>query len=329
MPLRVLNDLHLGVNRSAGTTAASKLALKQDMLVQFKALLPTSDLMILGDLFDSYEVPLADMLDVFNVLREWCAKGYDLYLVPGNHDLSKTSTTLSSFQFLCALMATFSNTKVIDKPAMTPYGYVIPHLPNQTVFDLALANVPECDFLFLHCNYNNFFATQSDHSLNLSKEQATECKAKCIIIAHEHNTKVEGKVVLPGCQIASSVSDWQSARGKSYLEIGATSYNLVAHRARDTDYGEVDWRQLDDTTYPFMRIIGTAKTTEAAIVVNAIAKFRAKSTAFVISNAVQIESDEALGGFSEALESAQGFDVWNALSVVLSEPEMAILKELT
>jgi DNA repair exonuclease SbcCD nuclease subunit len=130
MPLRIINDLHLGVQRSAGTTPTSRLALRHKMLNQFMELLPNSDLMILGDLFDSYEIPASDILDVYQALKLWRIKGYKLYMVPGNHDLSKTSTTLSSFQFLCAVLESYSNVQIVDKPAMTPYGYVIPHLPN-------------------------------------------------------------------------------------------------------------------------------------------------------------------------------------------------------
>lgn len=325
MPLRVLHDLHLGVNRSSGTTAASKIALKQEMLRQFKSLLPSSDLMILGDLFDTYEVPLSDLLDVFHTLKEWSEKGYKLYLVPGNHDLSRTSTTLSSFKFLCALLPT---AVVLDKPAMTPYGYVIPHLPNQTLFDEAVAQVPECEFLFLHCNYNNFFATQSDHSLNLSKEQAQQCKANQIVIAHEHNARTEGKVTLPGCQIASSISDWVNATAKYYVTVDGPALVTEEHTIRLTEYAEIDWKELEVTGHKFVRVTGTAKVSEAALVVNTIAKFRAKSPALVLSNAVQMESNEVLGGFGEALETVQGFDVWKALELTLGVEDMTTLKGL-
>jgi hypothetical protein len=325
MALRVLNDLHLGVQRSAGTTPTSRLALRAKMLAQFVELLPDSDLMILGDLFDSYEVPPADILDVYLALRKWLQKGYRLYMVPGNHDLSKVSTTLSSFQFLCELL---DGVVVIDKPAMTPYGYVIPHLPNQALFDEALVQVPECDFLFLHCNYNNFFATQSDHSLNLSKEQAEESKAKHIVIAHEHNARTVGKVTLPGCQIASSVSDWINATAKYYVTIAGKAIQTDECLMKATEYIELDWRALEVTGHSFVRVIGEAKVSEAALVVNTIAKFRAKSPALVVSNAVKMESNEALDGFDEALETVQGFDVWNALEATLAPDEMTILRGL-
>lgn len=340
MTLRVLNDTHFGVNRTAGTTLASKDALRGLMLSRLIALLPDSDLMILGDLFDGYQVPNVAWLEVHNILRNWLSKGFNLYLVPGNHDLSKVSNTISNFHVLASLLEYTSpaTVRLIDKPTLTPYGYVIPHLPNQTMFDTAIAEAPACAFLFLHCNYDNYFAVQSDHSLNLSKEQASQAKAKYIVIAHEHKARTVGNVIIPGNQICSSISDWVNASSKSYLEIclwdasslpNPEAYRLVKCAEAATDYLEADWRTLDPTPHLFIRVVGTAKSAEAGQVVSAIAKFRAKSSALVISNAVQIEADEALMGFSESLESVQGFDVWAALGATMTVSDMEILRGLT
>jgi hypothetical protein len=328
--LRVINDCHLGAYRTAGTTPNSRQELTRHMRQQFEKLLPlNSDLMILGDLFDKSQVDLADLYYAFEVLTLWLKGGKCLYLVGGNHDLEKDSSKISSFQILCKLLQTLSvNIKVVDKPTMTPYGYAIPHLPNQTLFDEALAQVPECDFLFLHCNYNNFFATQSDHSLNLSKEQAEESKANQIVIAHEHNARTVGKVTLPGCQIASSVSDWINATAKYYVTINGKSIQTDECLMKVTEYIELDWKALEVTGHSFVRVIGEAKVSEAALVVNTIAKFRTKSPALVVSNAVKMESNEALDGFDEALETVQGFDVWNALEATLAPDEMTILRGL-
>lgn len=328
--LRVINDCHLATYRSAGTTASSRQELTKYMRQQFETLISANcDLMLLGDLFDKSQVDLADLYYVFETLSLRVRGKNLLYLVGGNHDLEKDSSKISSFQILCKLLQSISlNVKVIDKPTMTPYGYVIPHLPNQTLFDEAVAQVPECDFLFLHCNYNNFFATQSDHSLNLSKEQAQQCKANQIVIAHEHNARTEGKVTLPGCQIASSISDWVNATAKYYVTVDGPALVTEEHTIRLTEYAEIDWKELEVTGHKFVRVTGTAKVSEAALVVNTIAKFRAKSPALVISNAVQMESNEVLGGFDEALETVQGFDVWKALELTLGVDDMTTLKGL-
>ena len=60
----VINDVHLGAIRSAGTTISSALALREWMLEQFKSMLEVidEDLVILGDLFDTYSIPAPDLL---------------------------------------------------------------------------------------------------------------------------------------------------------------------------------------------------------------------------------------------------------------------------
>lgn len=326
--LTILNDVHIGVERVSGTTIESRYALRQHTLVKFGMLLPDNDLMILGDLFDSYEVPISDLLSAYNLLREWLTKGHKLYLVAGNHDLSKTSNVMSSFDFLGALLKIkdqYDQVQVIKSPVMTHYGYVIPHLANQDLFNAALKEVPECDKLYLHCNYDNFFAAQSDQSLNISKEQVAECKARQVIIGHEHQYKTAGKVLLPGNQIATSVADWQHCDTKYYLQDSIP----VPHVIRDSEYTEQDWKDLTLTTHNFVRVIGDATVAESSQVVTAIAKFRAKSPAFVVSNAVNIESGDGLGDFANSLEAVTAFDVWRALGEVLPSSDMTILKDLT
>ena len=55
-PLLILNDCHIGVKRSAGTTPASALALRRYLLDSFRSLLPDDkDVLVLGDLFDDLD----------------------------------------------------------------------------------------------------------------------------------------------------------------------------------------------------------------------------------------------------------------------------------
>lgn len=327
--LTVLNDTHLGAVRSAGTTTLTKVQLKDHLLEQFIALLPNTDLMILGDLLDTHDTDTYSLFQVFKALSDWLRKGYKLYLVAGNHDLSKTSTTYSSFEMLCGLLRMqSSNVQVILEPCMTPHGYVIPHLPNQEAFNAALLEVPVCGVLYLHVNYDNFFAAQSDQSLNISKEQAAACKAKHIVIAHEHNKKVDGKVTIPGNQIASSVSDWVNSPSKYYATVTDGEVSLVHVRDRISEYVELPWNLLEITSHKFVRVTGNAASEEATQVVSAIAKFRQISPALVVSNAAQIATAGATGDFAASLEAAQGFDVWRALASYLTDPQMTTLKGL-
>jgi metallophosphoesterase superfamily enzyme len=334
--LTVLHDLHLGANRSAGTTVNSKVALRARMQAQFRELLSgiDTDLMILGDLYDTFDINPVDIVQSYFAFSTWLTMNptKKLYLVPGNHDLSKTSSTLSSFAMLGEFLSASHSMQVIrmDKPGMTPYGYVIPHLPNQALFDEALLEVPECDVLFLHVNYDNKFAARSDQSLNLTAEQAAACKAQRILIAHEHNSRTTGKIVIPGNQIASSVSDWLHSPFKFYAQVSGSTITLVNCRARTNEYVEINWKELDGhPATSFIRVTGTATAEEATIAVTTLAKYRASSPALVISSAIEMQTTDDTEAFSSSLESAQSFDVWRALEEHLTTDQLTKVKALT
>lgn len=271
--------------------------------------------MILGDLFDTHDVAMSDVLKCFVTLTEWLDSNSNmLYLIPGNHDLSKTSTTLSSFEFLAQLLLMYDVAKVryIGEAQMTPYGYVIAHVANQELFDAEMLKVPECDFLFLHVNYDNHFAAQSDQSLNLSAEQAENCLARKIIIAHEHNTRQSGKIIIPGNQTCSSVSDWlhSSTKSKAVIDNGVCTLHVV--RTAADEYAEMDWKHLVPSSAKFIRVTGEASAAEASLAISAVARYRSTSPALVITSAFRVASEDGTS-FAESLEQVQGFDIWAAL----------------
>jgi len=332
--LTILNDVHIGAQRSAGTTPTTAWQLRQYLLEEFEKLVNCAgSLVILGDLFDTGHVPMADLLRTWEILRRHCSSGAPLYLVQGNHDLEKTLTTLSSFQFLCKLLqAEFPTVTIVDSPQPTHNGstYIVPHLANQELFDLALQAVPKCDYLLLHCNYNNGFATESDHSLNLSLEQAAALPVKHIIFAHEHQarTALNGKVFVCGNQIPSSVADCLGNAAKYLTEIGPKGLTRVETWNRKGNYSEQDWQSLSDDGSKFIRVVGEASADEAAAVVSAISKFRSKSKALVITNAVQVEGTADGEQIQVSLEQVKSFDVLGALLECLDEREQGVVRKL-
>lgn len=335
MSLKVYNDTHCGVIRSSGTTPRTQWELRQWNLDLFESLFvqaPHDDVMILGDLFDTFSVPLNDFWRVYQVLSYWLERNPQatLYLVAGNHDLSKTSTTMSSFHLLCAMLEhQYPNVRAVLEPMMTPYGYVIPHLPNQDLFDAALAKVPECETLFLHCNYDNNFAAESDQSLNLTKEQAEQVPAKYIVIAHEHQTKVVGKrIFIPGNQLPTSVADWLGTDKKSYLQVEQGKEPALVPWLEPAGIFEcVDWREPELVSAKFVRLEGTASAEEAQEVVEAVARYRQQSQALVVTNAVRIQAGADAGHFADSLETIRAFDVLAALKDLLEPKEFALIEE--
>jgi DNA repair exonuclease SbcCD nuclease subunit len=289
--------------------------------------------MILGDLFDTVNVSIHDVLKTYQILKGWCILNPDntLYLVAGNHDLSKSSNVLSSFDFLCALLQDVGvKVCVIKQPMMTPYGYVIPHLPNQSLFDEALALVPACAVLFLHCNYDSKFAAQSDQSLCLSKEQAEALPVSSILLGHEHSSRRTGKVYIPGNQIASSVSDWLGQRAKMFATVdnGVVTLTQCPPWVSENGFTELDWQSLVPTPHKFIRVTGTATADQAGAVVTAISKYRQASPAFVITNGVRIASSGDSAVFEQALDGVQAFSIMSALREFLTPEEITKIEGL-
>jgi metallophosphoesterase superfamily enzyme len=335
--LVVINDLHIGVVRSAGTTPETQLKLREYAIAQLEALLPKdgSNCMILGDLFDSINIPLQDLFKTYKVLSTWLDthKPSFLYNVMGNHDMAKSSNVTSSFTMLGWLLSSHTNYYHIDRPHLLPYGYVIPHVRNQDLFDVELARVPECNVLFLHCNYDNHFAAQSDQSLNVSYDQVTKLPAKTIFFAHEHHPRKIGNVFIPGNQFATSVSDWLQQTDKTFSVVTQEGeIQSVSWGSKAAAFAEVDWKELASAqpTQHFVRVVGTATSEESAAVVSAIAQFRKSSTAYVVANGVTITGADGmeLGNFADTLEAVKGFSIMDSLKTLVTEEEYKILESL-
>ena len=330
--LTILNDIHAGAIRSAGTTPATRQTLRERILLKFEQLLPDEgDLLINGDLLDQTHIPASDLFAVYGILTHWLTAHPNsfLYNSRGNHDCASSSNVMSSFDLLGKLLTMhFPGRYVhIDKPTATPHGYVIPHMPNQVLFDDAVAAVPECDFLFVHCNIHNNFAAQSDHSLNLSLDQIAACKARHIVCAHEHHGRTLGKVTITGLQAPSSVADWLSPGDKQYAVIQDGKLTLHTCARRADEFAEMPWNDLKPSTAPFIRISGEATAAQASEALAAVAAYRRTSEALVVANAVRVQAAEG-ADFEDAVADMKGYDVMSMLREVLEPNEVKILEGL-
>ncbi len=349
--ITILNDVHLGAKRKSGTTPQSQQDLSDYLLSTFSLQVQsaTGKLVIAGDLFDSFEVDSNTVLQAYLTLENHLANGAYLALIAGNHDWSPRGDKLSSFHLLAGLLkATYpGHITLIDK-ALTlvdlPTGtFAIPHMPNQDVFDLELERAidigPTVQNLILHANYANGFCDHSDHSLNVSREVAERFAAKGIrlIFAHEHQAKQDfgGMVFVMGNQMPSSIADCLGNDAK-YMHIlndnGGIHTQQTWRRFDAEGYAEIDWRELElnpSGDKGFIRVTGSAGAGEAEAVVNAISKYRAKSTSFVVTNAVRIAGMADMSAMGEvAAESIKTFDVLTALLEELDDRERKVVKEM-
>lgn len=332
----VINDVHIAAIRSAGTTPASALALRKYALDSFRGLLDhiNEDLVILGDLFDTYSVPMTDLLATYQLLTKWLEKDNKLTLIPGNHDLSSDSSKMSSFQFMGQLLLSHPNVQYISGGGWVNEKegvYCISHTANQDIFDMELAKVPECKFLLVHANYHNCFAKESDHSLNLSEEQAKVSKAQTIVFAHEHAPRklLGGKVVVMGNQFPMSISDCLDGHDKFMHQIAGDKINPIKVWDRKTEYVEMDWRSPEPTDAKFIRFIGTASAEESAAAADTVARYRKASEAYVVGNGIRVQTSEGQKQLEiESLEQVRAFDVMAALKDYLTEKEYGKLQNL-
>ena len=74
--------------------------------------------------------------------------------------------------------------------------------------------------------------------------------------------------------------------------------------------------------------MGDAVNAQAADVMDAIHKFRQKSAAFVITNAVKIEGIADIESLPETFEAATKFDVMQFVYEQLDEEETKVIKKI-
>ncbi len=353
----IISDLHLGVQRSGGTTRTSADELREWGHQQHAKLLnlavehDCSDIIVNGDLSDVYDLPLAQALEIYAVVDAFLTRcpTIKVYWALGNHDLSKDSSRLGTVAFIGAILqAKHSNFALLNHPQFASRdAYVIPHVPNQDLFDLELSRVPEeVNWIYLHCNYDNTFATQADHSLNLAREQAKALKARGIkmVLGHEHQGResLGGHVIIVGNQFPTSVADCLShgdaqKDGKKHaliIDHAAGTHEYVTTWDPDSDdgwYAEVDWRELKDVVEEgrgFVRVVGDASAAESSEAIKAISAFRQRSKSFVITNAVKVEQVEGMEEIADSIEDIRSVNVIELLMEMLDPQQRAKVEEL-
>lgn len=346
----IISDTHLGAVRKGGTTPETQAALRaslQDSLRSFLGGAEDNHLVINGDLFDSFTVEPSEVVRVYETLADWLntSERNTLTLIQGNHDWNPRGDKLSSFHLLAHFMASHFGehvVRVIDK-GFAPVAdgvWAIPHMPNQDLFDMEIQKAIDSGYgkyLLLHANYCSTFAEHSDHSLNVSPEQvkALADAGWHLILGHEHQGRDLPHATIVGNQWPSSIADCLShgsaqKDGTKYaLRVTPTGLEKITTWDAIGDYVEMDWRELDfEAVQRFIRVTGDASAAEAEEAMSAIARFRQKSKALVVGNAVKVEGVSVdMEGFEGSIgEAVKSFDVLSALLEELTEREAEVVK---
>lgn len=338
----VISDLHLGVQRTGGTTLASASALREYAHEQHRKLLNLAvtngcdHILVNGDLTDAYNIPLMEALTVYEAVDTFMTEHPEVSVswARGNHDASKSSDKLGAVEFVGALLRMkYPRFRLISTPqSIWDDCYVVPHMVNQDVFDLELSRVPDgTKWLFLHANLDNKFACDADNSLNVSREQAKALKAAGmkIVFGHEHQGReiLGGSVIVVGNNFPTSVSDCLShgdgqkdgTKRAMVIDHDTNEHSFITTWTPDDADGwfaRVDWRELsgvEEEGRGFVRVEGDATAAEAADVIKAISAFRQRSQSFVITNAVKIEQVDSPDDISASVEEIKSLSVLDLL----------------
>lgn len=339
-----INDLHLGVTRSGGTTPQSQTALRDYLRTCLAHTLydySGQHVVINGDLFDSFQVETGEVIAAHKIFSNFIKDGGTLTLIMGNHDASAKGDKVSSFHLLAHILESTDpdSVDVVDHTrGFSCIGdgvFAISHCMNQALFDLELAKAAKHDgedsYLLLHCNYKNGFAENSDHSLNINDEQvgALMRAGWTLVLGHEHQgyTLRGGRVIVVGNQFPSSVADCIGDPEKHLLVIDG-GHEFVCTWDANGSYIEANWRDLTNIDgYNFIRVVGNATALEAAAVIKAVSQLRQRSDAYVITNSVKVEGQDMTMN-TESIESIKAFDVMGAIYAELNEREIETVKEL-
>ena len=337
----IVNDVHLGVTRSAGTTPKTSAQLRAYLLSNLETLMfehKDKDIIFNGDVFDEFDVPLTEAFEFLMLCRKWLdvSEG-TLYLAEGNHDLSKNSANMCSLAFVAKALNS-DRVVLIEQTTHLEDAkiLVIPHVANQDLFDLELAKAAEMSdtLILVHANYDNNFAVKSDHSLNVSAAQAHKVieNANTLLFGHEHQQRnVHKRIQVAGNQWPSSVADCLGNNSKKafIFDPVSRSMNTVETWTREGSYAEIDWQflgQAEDSE--FVRVVGDCATEQAAEMISEISKFRQRSDAFVVTNAVSVAGVVAMQDLPANLENVKGFDVMGYLFENLDDAQVAVVKGL-
>lgn len=337
----IISDIHLGVQRNAGTTPKTAAAIKAYLLSNLRELMFAhldKDIIINGDLFDTFNVPLNDVYGFFLVCKDWLEFGKgSLTLAEGNHDLSKNSVNMPSIAFLAGALNSERVFLVESTYHDTEAGiYIIPHIANQDMFDLELtkAALLTNQLILVHANYDNNFTLQSDHSLNISKERAKELVANnnTLLFGHVHQyDNPTERVIVAGNQWPSSVADCLGNNNKKafIFDPSSRSVNSIETWTAKGSFAEIAWDELDQAgEFQFVRVVGKCGTSEAAIMLAAISKYRQRSEAFVVTNAVSVAGVVDMQDLPNSLETVKGFDVLGYLFENLEPEQVVVVKGL-
>ena len=281
-----------------------------------------------SDLFDTFFVDGETFITAYDTFAGWLGNTRRLVLVRGNHDISKDTTKQSSLDVLARVLINQFGHRVgyVTEPTMVTEALVIPHLPNQSLFDLEIERAPKNLPAVLHANYNNPFAIEKDHSLNITAEQAS--LFDYVVMGHEHAKRDLPGVDIFGNQWPSSIADCLGQKAK-FAHHWLPGEAVQPIKTWDSDeYEEWGWAATGLPGGRFVRVVGEAPAEAAADVLDTINRVRAKTDAFIVSNACVVAGVDMSICEQAVTQGVQDFDVMKLFYENLSQESARRVREL-
>jgi len=293
MKYLVLSDLHFAPDRRAGCSQASRLSLEDYLFDRLNHILQTVEhdkVIIAGDIFDKFSVSEKTLLNTYLALR-----GEKAIILRGNHDANSAVRVgeISSLELLGALLP--ETHLVFNEPETVDGMHFIPHCFDQTQLNQYVDEIPDNVVCFLHCNFDNSFTEHADHSLNITSQQYQKLKESNVflILGHEHQARDLENLYILGCTYPTSISDCLGGSKRCLLyDSEAKTFESIETFNKEAEYIELHWSDTRLTDHKFVRVVGDCSVVEYPQIVRSIAQLRKTSDAFIIANAVKVQTPE-------------------------------------
>lgn len=341
MNIRFYSDPHLGLNRTAHTTQASRVKLRQALYNKALEITRTPGPKVCGgDLFDTESNDESALLEALMVLNNT-----DICLA-GNHDMPNRVGKLGSLQFLGVSEATSCRIVMSEVDAGGFYRstldgvpiYSVPHAATQDLFEGALRKAaqfakdlaPTTNVLVTHCNLDNNLVAGSNSSLNLTLDLAEELLEvfDFILLGHEHmpRTLFDGRLIVMGNTHPTSFSDISD---KFVWDFDGQAFTQVKIWDANIGYRKLHWSDFLEDGVPegvqFLEVHGSGLDMQGmAKVAEALASaFKSRESLLMARNkATPVESmvptatpGKALdmaSAVSNSLNDSDLVDLWNS-----------------
>jgi len=311
-----LTDPHIGVNRKANTTLASRRLLYERTIktpVEGLVNLRESQLnavICLGDLFDTYSNKEQTILDAAAV-----CSGIDFCLA-GNHDSINDSTKESSLGLIDEMCAT----RIIRAPVGKSLWYteqfklaendvrvyMVPHHSAQELFEASLIECADdagdeaINIVLVHCNYGLSEGMLNDTTLNLTEEDVEyllDNGIDYVLFGHDHGSREpehwEGRVRILGNTQPTSFSDIGDKYITTFDGLEFTKHLIWDSHKRYVELDVAnDWPELSSEV-EFVNVAGEVQPANAIYVGKMIqALWDAYPNMLAIRNSVKIKEIE-------------------------------------